>query len=54
VLAELLGQTQLFISMCKWGQRRLDLVDALAFCVAKWAPFRSLAAGFDKEVSAMD
>jgi transcriptional regulator with XRE-family HTH domain len=53
-LAERLGQTQSFVSKCERGERRLDLVEARAFCVAMGVPFRSFAAGFDREVSAMD
>ena len=49
-LAERLGQTQSFVSKCERGERRLDMVEARAFCVAMGVSFPAFVAAFDKEV----
>jgi transcriptional regulator with XRE-family HTH domain len=47
-LAELLGQTQSFISKVERGERRLDVVELRAFCNALGVSFPSFVAQFDK------
>ncbi len=49
-LAERLGQTQTFVSKCERGERRLDLVEARAFCVAMGVSFPAFVGGFDEEL----
>jgi transcriptional regulator with XRE-family HTH domain len=46
-LAELLGETQSFISKCERGERRLDIVEVRAFCNALSVPFQSFATHLD-------
>jgi transcriptional regulator with XRE-family HTH domain len=50
-VAERLGQTQSFVSKCERGERRLDLVEARAFCVAMGVSFTDFVAAFDAEVT---
>lgn len=38
-LAELLGETQSFVSKCERGERRLDIVEVRTFCGAFGMPF---------------
>ena len=47
-LAELLGETQSFVSKCERGERRLDIVEARSFCNALGIPFPSFATQLDK------
>jgi transcriptional regulator with XRE-family HTH domain len=47
-LAELLGETQSFVSKCERGERRLDIVEVRAFCKALDVPFPSFAIQLDK------
>lgn len=47
-LAELLGETQSFVSKCERGERRLDIVEVRAFCDALGVPFLSFATQLDK------
>jgi transcriptional regulator with XRE-family HTH domain len=47
-LAELLGETQTFVSKCERGERRLDIVEVRAFCTALGVSFSSFVAQFDK------
>ena len=47
-LAELLGETQTFVSKCERGERRLDIVEVRAFCTSLGVPFSSFVAQFDK------
>jgi transcriptional regulator with XRE-family HTH domain len=49
-LADRLGQTQSFVSKCERGERRLDLVEARAFCIAMGVSFPSFVAGFEREL----
>ncbi len=49
-----LGQTQSFVSKCERGERRLDLVEARAFCAAMGVSFADFVAAFDAEVSASE
>ncbi len=49
-LAERLGQTQSFVSKCERGERRLDLVEVRAFCIAMGVSFASFVAEFEGEV----
>ena len=49
-LAERLGQTQSFVSKCERGERRLDLVEARAFCVAMGVSFPAFVIEFDEEI----
>lgn len=50
-LAERLGQTQPFVSKCERGERRLDLVEVRAFCLALGESFPAFVAAFDAEVA---
>lgn len=45
-VAERLGQTQSFVSKCERGERRIDLVEARAFCDAIGTPFLEFVAEF--------
>lgn len=47
-LAEILGQTQSFISKVERGERRLDIVELRAFCIALGISFPSFVAQVDK------
>jgi transcriptional regulator with XRE-family HTH domain len=47
-LAEVLGETQSFVSKCERGERRLDIVEVRAFCLALGVPFPSFATQLDK------
>jgi transcriptional regulator with XRE-family HTH domain len=47
-LAELLGKTQSFVSKCERGERRLDIVEVRAICVALGVPFSFFAEQLDK------
>jgi transcriptional regulator with XRE-family HTH domain len=47
-LAKRLGQTQSFISKVERGERRLDIVELRAFCVALDISFSSFVTQFDK------
>lgn len=47
-LAELLGQTQSFISKVERGERRLDIVELRAFCKALGISFPLFVTQFDK------
>lgn len=49
-LAGRLGQTQSFVSKCERGERRLDLVEGRAFCVAMGVSFPTFVTEFDREV----
>jgi len=46
-LAELLGETQSFVSKCERGERRLDVVEVRAFCSALGLSFPSFATQLD-------
>jgi transcriptional regulator with XRE-family HTH domain len=46
-LAELLGETQSFVSKCERGERRLDIVEVRTFCLALSVPFPSFATQLD-------
>jgi transcriptional regulator with XRE-family HTH domain len=50
-LAERLGETQSFVSKCERGERRLDVVEVRAFCLALDVPFPSFVTQFDKLLS---
>jgi transcriptional regulator with XRE-family HTH domain len=47
-LADLLGETQSFVSKCERGERRLDLVEVRAFCIALGVAFPSFASKLDE------
>lgn len=47
-LAHLLGETQSFISKCERGERRLDIVEARAFCKAIGLDFSKFAGNLNK------
>ena len=53
-LAERLGQTQTFVSKCERGERRMDLVEVRAFCLALGESFPAFVAAFDAEVAATE
>ena len=52
-VAERLGQTQSFVSKCERGERRLDLVETRAFCVAMGVSFPEFVAVFDAEIGGL-
>jgi transcriptional regulator with XRE-family HTH domain len=47
-IANVLGQTQSFVSKCERGERRLDLVETRAFCKAIGTPFPVFVATFER------
>ena len=47
-IAERLGETQSFISKRERGERRLDIVEARAFCRAMGVNFVEFVTGFDR------
>ena len=49
-LAERLQQTQSFVSKCERGERRLDIVEVRAFCIALGIPFGFFIAQFDQAI----
>jgi transcriptional regulator with XRE-family HTH domain len=51
-LADILGQTQSFISKVERGERRLDVVELRAFCAALGVSFPSFTAQLDKFLAA--
>jgi transcriptional regulator with XRE-family HTH domain len=53
-LAERVDQTQSFISKCERGERRLDIVEARAFCIAIGISFPRFVAEFEKEIATPD
>ena len=50
-LARRLGETQSFVSKCERGERRIDVVEARAFCQAMSVEFRRFIAKFDAAAS---
>jgi len=50
-LAESLGQTQSFVSKCERGERRLDLLEVRAFCIALGVSFPSFVVQLDNLIS---
>ncbi len=50
-LASRLGQTQSFVSKCERGERRLDLVEARAFCLAIGLPFVEFVSAFEAKLA---
>jgi transcriptional regulator with XRE-family HTH domain len=53
-LARRLGRKQSFVSKCERGERRLDVVEARAFCVALGVSFPRFVAALDKEAAGWD
>ena len=49
-VADALGQTQSFVSKCERGERRLDVVEARAFCNAIGVSFPLLVSQFEKRL----
>lgn len=47
-LAELLGETQSFVSKCERGERRLDILEVREFCNVLGVPFPSFVTQLDK------
>jgi transcriptional regulator with XRE-family HTH domain len=47
-VASRLGKTQAFVSKCERGERRIDVVEARAFCKAIGISFTSFILEFDK------
>ena len=47
-LAERIGNTQSFVSKCERGERRLDFVEARAFCEAIGISFSKFARDFEQ------
>ena len=50
-LADRLGEKQTFVSRCERGERRLDIVEVRAFCVALEISFPAFVADFDRAVA---
>ena len=50
-LAERLGETQSFVSLCERGERRLDVVELMAWCQALDVSFAEFMVGFAEAVS---
>jgi len=48
-LAEKLGESQSFVSKCERGERRLDVIEALAFCKAIGIKFSTFVEQVEKE-----
>ncbi|WP_087865076.1 helix-turn-helix domain-containing protein [Comamonas thiooxydans] len=46
-LADRLGETQVFVSKCERGERRIDLVETMEWCRAIGVPFASFASQLD-------
>ncbi|MBL8122635.1 MAG: helix-turn-helix transcriptional regulator [Blastocatellia bacterium] len=51
-VAERLGQTQSFVSKVERGERRLDIVELRAFCLALDTPFRLFTARMESALNA--
>lgn len=47
-LAARLGETQVFVSKCERGERRLDLVETIEWCRAIGVPFAGFAIQLDE------
>lgn len=50
-LAQRLGETQTFVSKCERGERRLDLLEARAFCIALGVPFQTFVEMLDARIA---
>jgi transcriptional regulator with XRE-family HTH domain len=50
-LAELLGETQTFVSKCERGERRIDLLELRRFCNAMGEPFAKFTKRLDQELA---
>lgn len=50
-VAERLGQTQSFVSKVERGERRIDVVELRAFCLAIGVTFRTFIAQIEKTLS---
>ena len=46
-VANRLGATQTFVSKCERGERRLDVIELMAWCKAIGMPFVEFAANLD-------
>lgn len=49
-VATRLGTTQSFVSKCERGERRVDIVEARAFCKALHVSFTEFVVRFDKQL----
>ena len=49
-LAEMLGQTQSFVSKCERGERRLDLIEARRFAKAIGIPLADLVDKLERKL----
>lgn len=49
-LAELLGESQSFVSKCERGERRLDIIEARAFCEAIGERFPKFADRLERAI----
>ena len=45
-----LGQTQSFVSKCERGERRIDLIEARAFCQALSVDFSALISALEEKL----
>jgi len=50
-LAELLGESQSFISKCERGERRLDAIELRSFCKALNVGFADFARRLEKQLT---
>jgi transcriptional regulator with XRE-family HTH domain len=50
-LAERLDETQSWVSKCERGERRLDLVEARAFCAAFGTPFAEFVRDLEEAIA---
>jgi transcriptional regulator with XRE-family HTH domain len=46
-LADLLGETQSFVSKCERGERRLDIIQLHAFCIAMGRTLSAFVSEFE-------
>ena len=49
-LAKLLHESQSFVSKCERGERRIDVIEAYAFCRAIGIPLQRLIAEFERAI----
>ncbi len=53
-VAARLGQTQSFVSKCERGERRIDIIELRAFCLAIGMPFNDFIARLDAVMDRKD
>jgi transcriptional regulator with XRE-family HTH domain len=50
-VAEKIGQSQSFVSKCERGERRIDVVELRAYCVAFGISFAEFTQEFDRALN---